>query len=362
MAERPKLSAVEQIKSASDYLHGTIAQELANGEDAFDEDTVQLLKHHGMYQQDNRDLRGAKGPDGQKLGKVFSLMVRVKIPGGKLSSEQLLAQLGLCDELGDSTLRITDRQDLQIHGVLKRNIQQAIRRINDVQLTTLGACGDVERNVMCCPAPYCRDPVHQQLQETADEISAHLLPRSTAYHEIWLTDSQTNQKQLCGGGAEGHEIEPIYGSSYLPRKFKTAIALASDNCVDAYANDLGLLAVVRDARVAGYNVLVGGGMGVTPSNKRTFPALAQRLAFVRPEQVLDLATAILGVFRDFGNRADRKRARLKYLLADGGWRRSRPRSKNTTDSNLQTRTPRTFPVSTTTWAGTSRATDIGFTA
>ncbi len=318
MAERPKLSAVEQIKSASDYLHGTIAQELANGEDAFDEDTVQLLKHHGMYQQDNRDLRGAKGPDGQKLGKVFSLMVRVKIPGGKLSSEQLLAQLGLCDELGDSTLRITDRQDLQIHGVLKRNIQQAIRRINDVQLTTLGACGDVERNVMCCPAPYCRDPVHQQLQETADEISAHLLPRSTAYHEIWLTDSQTNQKQLCGGGAEGHEIEPIYGSSYLPRKFKTAIALASDNCVDAYANDLGLLAVVRDARVAGYNVLVGGGMGVTPSNKRTFPALAQRLAFVRPEQVLDLATAILGVFRDFGNRADRKRARLKYLLADWG--------------------------------------------
>lgn len=318
MTERTKLSAVEQIKLASNFLHGTIAQELASDKDAFDEETSQLLKHHGMYQQDDRDQRGVKGPDGQKLGKAFSLMVRVKIPGGKLSAEQLLAQLDLCEELGNSTLRITNRQDLQLHGVLKRNVRQVVRRINEVQLTTLGACGDVERNVMCCPAPYCQDAVHRQLQETADQLSRHLLPRSTAYHEIWLTDTENGEKHLCGGAAEGHEIEPIYGGSYLPRKFKTAIALANDNCVDVYTNDLGLLAVVRDGRIMGYNVLVGGGMGVTPSNKRTFPALAQRLAFVRPEQVLDVATAIIRVFRDFGERGDRKRARLKYLLADWG--------------------------------------------
>lgn len=318
MTERTKLSAVEQIKQASNFLHGTIAQELANDKDAFHEETCQLLKHHGMYQQDDRDQRGAKGPDGQKLGKAFSLMVRVKVPGGKLTADQLLAQLDLCDELGSGSLRITNRQDLQLHGVLKRNVKQVIRRINEVQLTTLGACGDVERNVMCCPAPYGQDAVHGQLQEMAHRLSTHLLPRSTAYHEIWLTDNENGEKQLCGGGAEGHEIEPIYGAGYLPRKFKTAIALANDNCVDVYANDLGLLAVVRDGQIAGYNVLVGGGMGVTPSNKRTFPALARRLAFVRPEQVLDVATAIITVFRDFGERADRKRARLKYLLADWG--------------------------------------------
>lgn len=318
MAERAKLSAVEQIKLASNYLHGTIAEELANDKDAFEEQTTQLLKHHGMYQQDDRDQRGAKGPDGQKLGKAFSLMVRVKVPGGKLTAEQLLAQLDLCDELGSGSLRITNRQDLQLHGVLKRNVKQVVARINEVQLTTLGACGDVERNVMCCPAPCGQDAVHRQLQETADQLSRHLLPRSTAYHEIWLTDSDSGEKQLCGGGADGHEIEPIYGAGYLPRKFKTAIALASDNCVDVYANDLGLLALVREGRITGYNVLVGGGMGVTPSNKRTFPALAQRLAFVRPEQVLDVATAIIKVFRDFGERGDRKRARLKYLLADWG--------------------------------------------
>ncbi|MCR4413600.1 MAG: NADPH-dependent assimilatory sulfite reductase hemoprotein subunit, partial [Thermoguttaceae bacterium] len=251
-------------------------------------------------------------------GKVYSLMVRVKIPGGVLTCDQFLTQMALCDELGNTTLRITNRQDLQLHGVFKRDVQEVIRRINEVQLTTLGACGDVERNVLCCPAPYCNDPVRAALQETAHAISYHLLPRTTAYHEIWLRDSTTGDEQLVGGGADGHEIEPIYGKTYLPRKFKTAFALCDDNCTDVYANDLGFLAVVERGRLVGYNVLVGGGMGVTPSNKRTFPAVAQRMAFIPPEQALDLAVAVVKVQRDFGNRQDRKRARLKYLLADWG--------------------------------------------
>ena len=190
-----------------------------------------------------------------------------------------MAQLNLCDSLGNGTLRITNRQDFQLHGVLKKNVRQAIRRINEVQLTTLGACGDVERNVLCCPAPYRSDPVHAQMQEMARRISAHLLPRTPAYHEIWLTDPQSGQPQLCGGGPNGQQVEPIYGNAYLPRKFKTAIALPGDNCVDVYANDLGFLAICENYRVVGYNVLVGGGFGVTPSDKKTFPALAKQLCF-----------------------------------------------------------------------------------
>jgi sulfite reductase (ferredoxin) len=321
MTDRKTPSTVEHIKAGSNYLRGSIVQELSNPSDAFEGPTGQLLKHHGMYQQHDRDRRPTVGPDGQKSGRAYSLMVRLKIPGGKLTAEQLLAQLDLCDELGNATLRITNRQDIQLHGVLKRNIRAAIRRIDQVQLTTLGACGDVERNVMCCPAPFCQTPIHRAIQQTAARLSTHLLPQTTAYHEIWLSDPDTGQEHLAAGGSDGHEVEPLYGASYLPRKFKTAIALPHDNCVDVYANDLGLLAVCREDRLAGYNVLVGGGFGVTPSNKRTFPALAQRLGFVAPDEVLQVAVAVVKVHRDFGDRCDRKRARLKYLLADWGLQR-----------------------------------------
>lgn len=318
MDDSIKLSSVEKIKIASDYLRGNIAQELANDKDVFEEDTGNLLKHHGMYQQDDRDRRNAKDEHGNKLDKAYSLMVRVKIPGGRLTTDQFLAQLDLCDELGNATARITDRQDIQLHGVLKRNIRAVLRRINDVEMTTLGACGDVERNVMCCPAPLKNDSVRARMQELAERISTHLLPRSSAYHEIWLTDPDSGEKELAGGSASGHEIEPIYGAQYLPRKFKTAMTLPEDNCVDAYANDLAFMAIHEGREVRGYNVLVGGGFGVTPSNKRTFPALAKRLTFVEPEQVVDVATAILKVHRDYGDRTDRKRARLKYVIADHG--------------------------------------------
>ncbi|MEX2114052.1 MAG: NADPH-dependent assimilatory sulfite reductase hemoprotein subunit [Pirellulales bacterium] len=319
MSDESKLSPVEVIKQQSHGLRGPIPAELRDNNDFFGKDSIQLLKHHGTYQQDDRDARSAGRVEGHvgKSPKAYSFMVRTKIPGGKLTSDQLLAEIDLCDEVGNDTLRITTRQGLQLHGVLKHDLWKTIHRINEVQLSTLAACGDVERNIMCCPAPLVGQ-VHRQMQALADQLAVHLCPRTKAYHEIWLTDLETGEETLAGGGEPAVVDEPIYGPTYLPRKFKTAIGLPDDNCVDLYANDLGLMAIVENGEIVGYNVLVGGGMGVTPSAEKTFPAVAQRMAFIKPEQAVDVATAIILVQRDFGNRADRKVARLKYLIHNWG--------------------------------------------
>jgi sulfite reductase (ferredoxin) len=255
--------------------------------------------------------------DGAKSAKHYSFMVRTRIPGGRLTSEQLLAEMDLCDEVGNTTLRITSRQGLQLHGVVKHDLWKTIHRINEIQLSTLAACGDVVRNIMCCPAPFT-DPIHQELRQLTDDLVANLAPRTKAYHEIWLTDPESGEETLVGGGSESAELEPLYGPTYLPRKFKVAVGLASDNCVDLYANDLGFMAIVEGGKIIGYNVLVGGGMGVTPSAEKTFPAVAKRMAFIKPEQAIDVAKAVIMVQRDFGNRADRKIARLKYLIHNWG--------------------------------------------
>lgn len=318
MSDETKLSPVEGFKTESNYLRGTIAEELLVPNEPFGKSSEQLLKNHGTYQQDDRDNRAASRAGGKKAEKAYMYMVRTKIPGGKLTSSQLLAELDLADEVGNSTLRVTTRQGLQLHGILKTNLKRTIARINEVQLSTLAACGDVERNVMCCPAPHRHDPVHDEMQALAERLADHLAPRTRAYHEIWLTDQETGEEQRVAGGPEGYEVEPIYGPTYLPRKFKTAIGLCGDNCIDIYTNDLGLLAVCEDYKIIGYNVLVGGGLGVTPSAAKTFPALAKRMAFVTPDQVVDVATEVIKVQRDFGNRSDRKVARLKYLIHNWG--------------------------------------------
>jgi sulfite reductase (ferredoxin) len=305
-----KLSAVEEFKEASGYLLEPIPEELVDGNDFFGKASIQLLKHHGTYQQDNRDSR-------KTGGKSYSFMVRTAIPGGKLTSAQLLAELDLCDQVGNTTLRITTRQGLQLHGVLKSNLKETIRRINDTQLTTLAACGDVSRNVMCSPCPYQGDAVYTELQTLADQMAKHLQPRTPAYHELWLTDEATGAKQLAGGGP-GEVIEPLYGPTYLPRKFKVGIGLPGDNSSDIYSQDLGLLAICEAWKVVGYNVLVGGGFGTTPSAKKTFPAIAQPMCFVPPDEAVAVAEAIVKVQRDFGNRADRKVARMKYLIHNWG--------------------------------------------
>ncbi len=322
MTNEKKRSTVERIKESSDYLRGQIATELNDGTDHFSGDSVQLLKHHGTYQQDNRDERAAARAAGDQ-SKHHSFLLRTRVPGGCLTAEQLLAELALGDELGSGTLRITSRQSLQLHGILKSDLRDVIRRIQSVHLTTLGACGDVNRNVMCCPAPYA-DAVHQQMQTLTQELAAAFSPRTRAYHDLWLIDAQSGEKQLVDGGPIQADTtqadttqangEPLYGKAYLPRKFKIGIALPDDNCIDLYTHDAGLLAIVEQDHIAGFNVLVGGGMGVTPSNKKTYPALGKKLAFIVPDQVVAVCQAVIEVQRDHGNRSDRKVARLKYLV------------------------------------------------
>lgn len=308
MSDDKTLSAAEAAKIQSNYLRGTIAQDLANDSDQFDKDNGLLLKFHGTYQQDNRDARSE--------GKVYSMMTRTRIPGGKLTPAQMIAHLDLCDELGNATLKCTTRQALQLHAIPKSRLRETMQRISQVQLSTIAACGDVNRNIMCCPAPY-KDGIHDEMQKMADALAAHLEPRTKAYYEIWLKDEQTGEETLAAETG-GEVVEPIYGKTYLPRKFKTAIALPHDNCVDVYTNDLGYIAVIRDGKIIGYNVTVGGGLGTTPSAKKTFPALAKRLCFIAPDQACAIAEAIIKVQRDHGNREDRKVARMKYLIADKG--------------------------------------------
>ena len=347
-----KPSAVEVFKLQSHYLGGQIADELRDGNDFFGKGSIQLLKHHGTYQQDNREQRTAR--EGQKSLKQYSFMVRSRVPGGMLTAEQLLAEIDLGEELGNSTLRITSRQGLQLHSIPKRHLKECIRRINEIKLGTIAACGDVSRNVMACPAPHYGDPIHAELQALTLQLAAHFKPRTQAYYEIWLRDDATGEETLVGqdgkevaaeSGATGSAsvpsengnghasastwtlpagphavdpVEPIYGPLYLPRKFKIALALAEDNCVDLYANDIGLMGIVEGGKIIGYNVVVGGSMGCTPANKNTFPAVAKRLCFIRPEQAQDVCTAIVKVQRDYGNRVDRKLARMKYLVANWG--------------------------------------------
>jgi sulfite reductase (ferredoxin) len=308
-----KPSAVEVTKAASNYLAGDIAKELTDGAAGFGKASIQLLKNHGTYQQDDRETR-KKSADGKKSERQVSFMIRTCVPGGKLTAAQLLSAIDLGDEVGNGTIRLTTRQSIQHHGVVKGDLKPFMRRIHDVQMSSLAACGDVERNIMCCPAPIHGNPVRDEMQAKVDELAKHLAPRTRAYYEIWLTDPNTGEKTLAGGTSADKDVEPIYGPTYLPRKFKTAFALPEDNCTDIYANDLGFLVVHENGKILGYNVLAGGGMGVTPSAAKTFPALGKRLGFVPPEDVCAIAEAIVKVQRDFGNRSDRKTARLKYTI------------------------------------------------
>jgi sulfite reductase (ferredoxin) len=321
MSDEEKLSPVELIKDASNYLRGTILPELKAETPKFSKEDAQLLKFHGTYQQDDREARTTSS-EGGKSEKAHSFMVRCRIPAGIMTSDQMLALMDLSDEIGNTTVKVTTRQSIQLHGIIKSNLKKCIRRINDIGQSTLSACGDVNRNVMACPAPY-QDGLRPQIQKLAYDIAMHLAPKSRAYYELWLTDPDSGEETLAGGSDEF--VEPIYGKVYLPRKFKTAIALPNDNCVDVYTNCLGFIAVIRNGEIVGYNVTVGGGLGTTPAIKKTSPMLARRMAFVTPDQAVAVSEAVVKVQRDFGNRGDRKVSRLKYLIANRGieWFRSK---------------------------------------
>jgi sulfite reductase (ferredoxin) len=304
-------SKVELAKRHGRHLRGTIAETLASDATHFDHDDIQLLKFHGTYQQDSRDERRGREAAGEE--KAYSFMVRVAVPAGAVTAEQYLSLEGIADRHGNGTLRVTTRQGFQLHGVLKGNLKATIAAVNQELLTTIAACGDVQRNVMGCSAPLA-DADHAAVRGVAEALAQELRPRSRAYHEIWLD----GEKQ-----ASSEAEEPFYGERYLPRKFKTAVGLSIDNCVDIYSQDVGLLAIVADGRIRGFNLLVGGGLGMTHHKADTTARLAQPLGFVPATHGVEAVRIVAAIFRDHGNRSDRRHARLKYLIAEWGIERFR---------------------------------------
>jgi sulfite reductase (ferredoxin) len=295
----------EQIKAESRGLRGTIADELANADRYFTDEADKLLKFHGIYQQEDRDARKA-----DRTQDHHSMMIRTKLPGGRLTPAQYIAHDEVASKYANGTLRITTRECFQFHGVLKGELRQTMREINAALVTSLGACGDIVRNVMACPAPTA-DPHRRAVQDFALTLSDALFPKTNAYHQIWLDGEPL---------IDDHEIdEPLYGRTYLPRKFKIGIAYAGDNCVDVYTHDIGLVGMFADdGALAGFNLLAGGGMGMTHNNDATYARLGDEIGFITPDQVLPAVQAIVTIHRDFGDRENRKHARLKYVLAERG--------------------------------------------
>ena len=305
-----ELSRNERIKEASNYLRGTLAdglREQVTG--AITEDDAQLVKFHGMYLQDDRDLRPERAR--KKMEKAFSFMLRVRIPGGVLSTTQWLALDRLARDYGNQTMRLTTRQTVQLHGVIKSNLKPTLQEMDSVLLGTIAACGDVNRNVMCNPNPH-QSRAHAAAIDLARTISDHLTPRTRAYREVWL-----DGERIVGG--EDDVIEPIYGKTYLPRKFKTVVAVPPSNDVDVFAHDLGFIAILDgNGGVEGWNVTVGGGMGMSHGEPDTYPRTADVMGFCATEHALAVAEAVVTVQRDWGDRANRKHARLKYTIEDRG--------------------------------------------
>ncbi len=301
-------SDVELIKERSDYLRGTIAAGLRDPiTGAVADADTHVLKFHGVYQYDDRDRRQDRLA--RKLEPGYSFMVRTRIPGGCLSAAQWAQLDDVSSYYADNTLRITTRQTLQFHGVIKFRLQQTLRDINACMVDTLAACGDVNRNVICCPDPTL-SPVHREVLPWARALSEHLLPQSRAYHEIWLGEG----RRVAGSG-NGKDVEPLYGKRYLPRKFKIAIAIPPVNDTDVFGNDVGLIAITHQRRLLGFNVCVGGGFGMTFGVAETYPRLADVIGFCKPQQLLDVVHHIVAIQRDHGDRSDRRQARLKYTIA-----------------------------------------------
>jgi len=306
---------VERIKASSRHLRGTLTDSLVDPlTGAISESDTQLSKFHGIYQQDDRDIRNERKR--QKLEPAYSFMIRARIPGGLLTTAQWLGMDRIATRYANDSVRLTTRQAVQFHGVIKRELKQTIAAINHATLDTIAACGDVNRNVMAPPLPALSS-VHRQVQIHAEALSRHLMPASGAYHEIWLDGEKLETSKV--------EVEPIYGDTYLPRKFKAAFVVPPLNDVDVYSQDLGFITIVEDGEIAGFNVTAGGGMGMTHGDNATYPRLGSTLGFCRPDDVLRVAEAVVTTQRDFGDRGNRKHARLKYTIDDHGvdWFRSR---------------------------------------
>lgn len=308
-----KLHKNEGIKKNSDYLRGTILEGLSEASTgSLSADDQQLTKFHGIYQQDDRDVRNERRR--QKLDKAYTFMARIGLPGGVCTPEQWIVVNDLANFCAFNTIKLTTRQAFQLHGILKGNLRNTIREFNEAAMTTLAACGDVNRNTMCNPNPFASE-VHGEVQKIVEEIDAYLKPQTSSYNEIWLDGKKIELEQPrrsldCGGS----EIEPLYGETYLPRKFKIAVAIPPRNDVDVLAHCLGFIAIVENDKLVGFNVSIGGGMGMTHGNEKTFPRLAEVIAFCTPEQVVPVAEKVVTIQRDHGNRTERANARFKYTV------------------------------------------------
>ena len=299
---------VEKIKEQSRHLRGTLLESLADPlTGAIAAADTQISKFHGIYQQDDRDVRSERTR--RKLEPAYSFMIRARIPGGLLTTAQWLGMDRIARAYANDSIRLTTRQAVQFHGVIKRNLRQTIADINRAALDTLAACGDVNRNVMAPPLPAL-SRVHREVQAQAEALSARLSPATGAYHEIWLDGEKVSSPK--------DDVEPLYGDTYLPRKFKAAFVVPPQNDVDVYAQDLGFITIVENGDIAGFNVTVGGGMGMTHGDAATFPRLADALGFCRPDEVIAVAEAVVTTQRDHGDRDNRKHARLKYTIEDRG--------------------------------------------
>ncbi|MGB7999308.1 MAG: assimilatory sulfite reductase (NADPH) hemoprotein subunit [Anaerobacillus sp.] len=300
-----KRSEMEEIKEGSRYLRGSLVESFADPITASipDADT-KLLKFHGSYMQDDRDIRQERKQ--QKLEPAYQFMVRVRLPGGVATPEQWLVMDDLANKYGNGTLKLTTRQTFQMHGILKWNMKKSIQAMDRVLMDSLAACGDVNRNVMCNANPYQSD-IHAEVHGWARKLSDDLLPRTRAYHEIWLDEEKVLDRKE-------EEIEPMYGPQYLPRKFKIGVAVPPSNDVDIFSQDLGFIAILEDGKLKGFNVAVGGGMGMTHGDTSTYPQLSRIIGFCSPDQIVDVAEKVITIQRDYGNRSERKNARFKYTI------------------------------------------------
>lgn len=308
MSNDKPLSDVERIKTQSEHLRGTLRESLIEpNTGAIADDDTQLSKFHGIYQQDDRDIRAERKK--QKLEPAYSFMIRVRVPGGVMTPQQWLDLDKLAVTHANGTLRLTTRQAIQYHGVVKKNLKATIAGINATLMDTIAACGDVNRNVMCTPNPV-QSTVHGQVYEYSAKLSEHLTPQTNAYHEIWMDGKKVESTK--------EEQEPIYGDTYLPRKFKIGVAIPPRNDTDIFTQDIGFIAITENDQLVGFNVAVGGGMGASHGDPATYPRLGSIIGFCRPDQMNDVAEKIVTTQRDYGDRTNRKHARLKYTIDDRG--------------------------------------------
>ncbi len=305
MSDKNKLSAIERIKVESDALRGSIGQSLQDEiTGAIREDDQAVIKFHGMYQQDDRDRREERAA--KKLDRLYTFMIRLRLPGGFISARQWIAAHNIAGKNSTGVIKITTRQTIQLHGMIKAKMKPTIQAFNEAHLDSIATCGDINRNVACCSNPG-ESPLHDKVFAYADKISKLLMPKSKAYYEIWLDEELLIDKKA--------EEDPLYQDSYLPRKFKIGIAIPPNNDVDVFTNDLGLIAIIEEDELKGFNIAVGGGMSTTHGNTETYPRLGTVIGFVNTEEkLLKAVYEIVTVQRDFGNRSDRKQARLKYTL------------------------------------------------